>query len=612
MSLQRQTSKEEKLVPDTSVIIEGVLSEEIINGSLKPREVLIHEAVLAELESQANKGRETGLAGLEELKKLRLLSEEKGYSLSFKGQRPGEFEIRHAKAGEIDSLIRRLAWEEGAVLVTADKVQAFVAESKGIKVLFYEFDEEEKEVPLNSYFDDNTMSVHLKEGCVAKAKKGTPGSWSFQAITDEPLSREYLRELSKELLEVARMRDDSFVEVEREGSTILQIGNYRIVITRPPFADGYEVTAVRPVKRLSLQDYSLSDALKERLSKHAEGILISGPPGHGKSTFAQALAVHYLNQGKVVKTVEAPRDLVLPEEVTQYSVSHGSSQEIHDILLLSRPDYTIFDEMRNTADFNLFADLRLSGVGMVGVVHATQTIDAIQRFLGRIELGVIPHVVDTVIFIEKGSVSKVYSLSMQVKVPSGMTEADLARPVVVVHDFNTGKLEFEIYSYGEETVVMPVAKDTSPLLGLASKGVEEEFSKHVNVLGVEVVSGNKAVVYVPRGAKRRLIGRGGENIERLEKRLGLSIDVREEEPSKKKRGRSVAQYVYSIGKNNITFKLDPSLANNTVSVYLDGDFLFSGIVSKKGQLKVTKRNKLGKLLVEALNEGGRVTLRLEE
>ena len=105
------------------------------------------------------------------------------------------------------------------------------------------------------------------------------------------------------------------------------------------------------------------------------------------STFAQALAEHYAGLNKIVKTIEAPRDLILPDNITQYAISHGDAQEIHDILLLSRPDYTVFDEMRNTADFRLFADLRLSGIGLAGVVHATNPIDAIQRFVGRIELG---------------------------------------------------------------------------------------------------------------------------------------------------------------------------------------------------------------------------------
>ena len=136
--------------------------------------------------------------------------------------------------------------------------------------------------------------------------------------------------------------------------------------------------------------------------------------------------------------------LLLKENITQYAISRGTPQEIHDILLLSRPDYTLFDEMRNTVDFKLFADLRLAGIGLAGVVHATNPIDAIQRFVGRIELGVIPQVIDTVIYIKNGQVFKLLSLEMTVKVPSGMTEADLARPVVVVKDFETGNLEYEL------------------------------------------------------------------------------------------------------------------------------------------------------------------------
>ena len=222
--------------------------------------------------------------------------------------------------------------------------------------------------------------------------------------------KEEIQAISSEVIEEARSTSDGFIEIERKGSTIIQLGLFRIVITRPPFSDGWEITAVRPVKHLSMQDYSISDKLRKRFSEQAEGILIAGAPGMGKSTFASALAEFYAEKGKIVKTIEAPRDLVLPDTITQYAISHGSSQEVHDILLLSRPDYTLFDEMRNTEDFKLFADLRLSGIGLAGVVHATNPIDAIQRFVGKIELGVIPHIIDTVIFIKDGTINKVLSL----------------------------------------------------------------------------------------------------------------------------------------------------------------------------------------------------------
>ena len=81
-----------------------------------------------------------------------------------------------------------------------------------------------------------------------------------------------------------------------------------------------------------------------------------------------------------------PRDLNVQPEITQYTALEGDMAKTGDILLLVRPDFTVFDEMRVTNDFKIYADNRLAGVGMVGVVHATKPIDAIQRFIGRIEL----------------------------------------------------------------------------------------------------------------------------------------------------------------------------------------------------------------------------------
>ncbi len=530
------------LVPDTSVIVERLITEKIEKKEIVPKKIIINEAVLAELEHQANQGRETGYLGIDEIKKLRELAKKFNFTIEYKGKRPTEFEIRHAKSGEIDSLIRSLAQQENATLMTADRVQALIAQTKGIDTILIEFEKKLRPIVLEKFFDENTMSVHIRENIKAVAKKGRPGKWTFEEVTKEVLDRNAVHEIAKEIVEEAAKREDSFIETQRRHSTIVQMGRYRIVITRPPFSDGYEITAVRPVKILSMKDYNLSPKLLERIETKAEGILIAGAPGMGKTTFAQALAEYYEKKQKIVKTVEAPRDLQLPEAITQYSLSHGSPKEIRDILLLSRPDYTIYDEMRDTDDFKLFADLRLSGVGMVGVVHGTAPIDAIQRFLGRIELGVIPHVVDTVIFIKNGEVNKVFNISMEVKVPAGMVEADLARPVVVVRDFETGKLEFEIYSYGEETVVIPVkAAAFSPLQSLAAQTIEREFRKYVDNVSVDFASDNRAIVYIPPHAVAAIIGKQGKNIEMLEQRLGISIDIQE---LKKKRKKDRAEHSF--------------------------------------------------------------------
>ena len=66
---------------------------------------------------------------------------------------------------------------------------------------------------------------------------------------------------------------------------------------------------------------------------------------------------------------------------------------------------------------------------------AILTIDAIQRISSRVELGIITSVVDTSIYIEDGDIKEVFETKMTVKVPSGMKEADLARPVIEIRDF---------------------------------------------------------------------------------------------------------------------------------------------------------------------------------
>ncbi len=589
--------KIEKIVPDTSIIIEGLISEKINKNELKIDEIVIHEAVLAELEHQANQGKAVGFLGLDEIKKIRELSEKKNFAVRFVGRRPSAHEIKYSSLGEIDANIRALAWEEDATLITCDKIQARVAEAKGIKVILIVKERKAPLIKIEKFFDENTMSIHLRENLLPYAKKGKPGEWKFVSLSKKKLTQEEIREISKEIIEEARMRNDGFIEVEREGSLIIQLGVYRITITKPPFSDGWEITAVRPIKLLSLEDYKLSDKLKKRIER-AEGILIAGAPGHGKTTFAQALARFYAEKEKIVKTIEAPRDLQLGDEITQYAISHGSPEEIHDILLLSRPDYTIFDEMRNTADFRLFADLRLAGIGLVGVIHATQPIDAIQRFIGRIELGVIPHIIDTVIFIKNGKIENVFSLKMIVKVPSGMTEADLARPVVVVEDFETGKLEFEIYSYGEETVVIPAIAKKSPALELAKKEIEREFLKYSRDVKVEMLSDNKAIVYLPERKIASVIGKDGKHISAIEKRLGLSIDIEQLDKEKSKE----IPFESRISKKTIELRLDPSLANKEVEIYIGNRFIMTARANNVGVVKIKKRKKIGKQIVDGINQ----------
>ncbi len=591
----------EKLTIDTSVVIEGVLSKRIEANQIKIDQLLIHEAVLAELEHQSNQGREIGDLGLEELKKLRELSTKKDFIIKYSGTRPKFNEIKYASLGEVDSLIRDLAYNEDSALMTADRVQSEVALAKGIKVIFIEKTTTKKKLIFEKYFDKDTMSVHLRENLAPHAKRGMPGKWEFVELDSKLLSQKEVQDMAKEIVEESKSRRDGFIEIERNGSSIIQLSNYRIVITRPPFSDGWEITLVRPIKKMTMAEYNLDPKVMARIERGAEGILIAGPPGSGKSTFAAGLAEFYAAKGNIVKTIEAPRDLQLSDAITQYAISYGSSAEIHDILLLSRPDYTIFDEMRNIDDFNLFADLRLAGIGLVGIVHATNPVDAIQRFIGKMETGVIPSVIDTIMFIKNGNIGKILTVNMSVKVPSGMTEADLARPIVEIKDFMTGNLEYEIYSYGEETVVIPlteIKESNNPVQALAKKYLESEIKEYVHQAKVEISSDNKAIVYVPEGDIARIIGKQGKNIMEMEKNLGIGIDIRSLEDVKRE---AIKCDIFQTKKAVIIKSVD-KLRKSSAYIFIDQEHVFNADFNKSGEILINKKSEFGQEISEAISK----------
>lgn len=497
-------------LPDEIALESGMLSRLMLEGKIKGK-ILLHNSIIKYIEHKASSG---DFRGLRELEKAREIAKEKGISFELLD---GDTNLSSKMA------LRELALKTGSTIVTSDYVSAMVAKALGIKVLY---DRNHVKVRLTDFFEErDVMSVHLKEDLPPRVKRGTPGKWIFETLGNRALSREEIEELVNDILERVRA-GEGFIETDRDGSTIVQLGAYRIVITRPPFSDGLEITAVRPIAHTSLNDYGFPPKLLRRLEKQAEGILIAGAPGMGKSTFAQALAEFYLSKGKIIKTIEAPRDLQLPDEVTQYSKVRGDSQEIHDVLLLSRPDYTIFDEMRDTEDFKLYSDLRLSGVGMVGVIHATTAVDAIQRFIGRVELGVIPSIIDTVIFIRNGRVEKVYSIENVIKIPHGLRDADLARPVVLIRDFLTGEPEYEMYVFGEKTFVIPI-KRRNPRERAISNSIEPLLQKYTYNYRVEVKN-NILIIYVPEKVYSMISRRCLKKLERIGRRAGfteVSIEI---------------------------------------------------------------------------------------
>lgn len=594
-----------KYVLDTSVIIDKEISKMLQIGKIvEDSEIIIPRAVLDELQAQASTSRDQGLVGLQEIHDIREVCNNKGIKIKFSGERPHYDDILLAKHGRIDSIINELAFKENAILITGDYVQHLAAQAQGIDSVFVKYNNKITHFKFEKFFSDKTMSIHLKEGVCPYAKIGGPGKFELKRLDEKIITNEYLKEIIKEIYEYNPLNTNKFYEINREGAAVIQYEKYRITITRSPFSDSTEITIVRPIVQLSLDDYNLNEKLVRRLEEKAEGIVIAGPPGSGKSTIASSLAEYYTKKGKIVKTFESPRDLQVPKEVTQYSPLEGSFENAVDLLLLVRPDYTIFDEIRRIKDFNVYADLRLSGVGMIGVIHANSPIDAVQRFIGKIELGMIPHIIDTIIFLKDGNINKVYELKLTVKVPSGMVEEDLSRPLVEIFDFENGELEYEIYTYGDENIVVPVKElvekkrtnVSSNITRLAESKIKDVVRRFDPSADIQIISDNKVRIKVEKEIIPKIIGRNGSTVSELEDLLGLRIDI---EPKIPVLGREIDFQINESG-SSIVIIADKKEVGSNVGIYINNEFLLSSQIGRKSRIKVDKRSENGKKLLNAI------------
>ncbi len=131
---RRFEKKQRDYVVDTSVIINRFLPR-LIEKGLKGK-IIIPNAVMAELENLANKGNEAGFVGLDQVASLHHLKKKNKISIIFVGPRPDLKQIKYAKSGEIDAMIRDSAFKNRAILITADLVQAKSAQAYGLDVVF--------------------------------------------------------------------------------------------------------------------------------------------------------------------------------------------------------------------------------------------------------------------------------------------------------------------------------------------------------------------------------------------------------------------------------------------------------------------------------------------
>lgn len=187
-----------------------------------------------------------------------------------------------------------------------------------------------------------------------------------------------------------------------------------------------------------------------------------------------------------------------------------------------------------------------------------------------------------------------------------MSEADLARPIVEIKDFYTKTPLYEIYTYGEQVVVMPLKarrRETSPLKRLALSKLKEKLNSELDMpFELEVVSDSRVALYVKNDDIPSIIGKEGKNIKALENSIGFSIDVRPMEKSKsEKKGRIPVQVDFK--EKHITINVEKKFARKNVKIFIEDDYLDEFSVPKSGKIKISNKNPLSEQIEDGIMDG---------
>tara|TARA_B110000014_G_scaffold163212_1_gene115157 strand:- start:61 stop:651 length:591 start_codon:yes stop_codon:yes gene_type:complete len=195
-----------------------------------------------------------------------------------------------------------------------------------------------------------------------------------------------------------------------------------------------------------------------------------------------------------------------------------------------------------------------------------------------------------------------------------MTESDLARPVIEIRNFEDNVLEHEIYTFGEENVIVPVAKrgDVVGIQKLAQDKIQDYFQRYDSDAQVEILSENRVKVSVHEDCIASIIGRGGTNINDIEKLLKVHIDIVAQNSELLSSTSDDLPFSFSESKTALLLTVNREYTSMHADIYTNDKFFASVKIGKKGQIKIPKRSDVGRNLLNSTSSKNDIQIFLKD
>ncbi|HXW03399.1 MAG TPA: KH domain-containing protein, partial [Nitrosarchaeum sp.] len=186
-----------------------------------------------------------------------------------------------------------------------------------------------------------------------------------------------------------------------------------------------------------------------------------------------------------------------------------------------------------------------------------------------------------------------------------------------IRNFADHVLEHEIYTFGEENVIVPVSKKVQKvgIEKLAEDKIRELFRKYDPRVEVEILSDNRAKILVDKQSMASIIGKGGSNISEIEKVLKIHIDVVEKTNSNRYESTNSSNEIsfhFSESKSGLVLTVGREYSSMHADIYVHDNYVTSVRIGKKGEITIPKRSEASRTLMKLASSQNDIQIFLKD